>query len=97
VNLFFQQLVNANCKPYLDFGTEAMCLSNSDLNSITIRLIWLYVKIYKISRDCVKDIYAYTNQQDIKSCLIGKKRRFLQKCKMLCNNYIEFIYDVLSI
>jgi hypothetical protein len=25
-----QQLVNANCKPYLDYGTEAMFLSNSD-------------------------------------------------------------------
>jgi hypothetical protein len=51
-------------------------------------------KIYKIGRDYVKDVYVYTNQQDIKSCLIGKKRRFLQKCKMLCNNYIKFIYDM---
>jgi hypothetical protein len=89
-----QQLVNANCKPYLDYGTEAMFLSNSDLNSITYTFDMALCKIYKISRDCVKDIYAYTNQQDIKSSLIGKKRRFLQKCKMLCNSYIEFIYDM---
>ena len=88
-----QQLTDAFCKPVLLYNIAAVNLSKSECNRIDSAWKMIMYKIYGVSGDALKFVYAYTNCLPLPTDIATRKLKFLRNCASSNNGVVRTIFD----
>ena len=88
-----QQLTDAFCKPVLLYNIVAVNLSKSECNRIDRAWKMIMYKIYGVSGDAVKFVYAYTNCLPVPTDTAIRKLKFLRNCARSNNVVVRTKFD----
>jgi len=84
-------LVSTHCKPFLLYGSEAVNLSKTELNSLDYTYSTAICKIFKISHSNVEAILHFTEEPNIKQCWLSRRVRFFRKGSHTDNIVVNYI------
>jgi len=84
-------LVNSTCKPILLYPSECVCITRSDVITVTKAWNQIFYQLFRVNnQDCINDIRMYFGIKSISDETSSRQNRFMQSWQEVTILFSDF-------